>query len=164
MKNLGIFYDHLVYFMSIGNILWYILWSFGTFIPVLEFCTKKNLATMFGRALVQLCFETKLRCLCTTPTVYVHTILTTGRLTKQQSPWNQNHYLQRESVGQQGAKNHHFIKSDPSLKSPWEAHLSLACQWLFLPALNFSCSQEMKKRETKSWKLKNENFAQLNNQ
>jgi hypothetical protein len=26
--------------------IWYILWSFGIFFPVLVFCTKKNLATL----------------------------------------------------------------------------------------------------------------------
>jgi hypothetical protein len=49
MENLDIFYDHLVYFTAIGNILvpfGYILWSFGIFFPVLAFCTKKNLATL----------------------------------------------------------------------------------------------------------------------
>jgi hypothetical protein len=49
MGNLGIFYDHSVYFSAIGNILWpiwYILWSFGIFFPDLVFCTKKNLATL----------------------------------------------------------------------------------------------------------------------
>jgi hypothetical protein len=55
MENLGIFYDHLVYFAAIGNILhmaiWYILWSFGIFFPVLVVCcTKKNLATLVGLA------------------------------------------------------------------------------------------------------------------
>jgi hypothetical protein len=42
MENLGIFYDHLVYFTAIGNVLW----PFGIFSPVLLFCTKKNLATL----------------------------------------------------------------------------------------------------------------------
>jgi hypothetical protein len=50
MKILGIFYDHLVYFTAIGNILW----PFGifcgqlvyVFLLVLVFCTKKNLATL----------------------------------------------------------------------------------------------------------------------
>jgi hypothetical protein len=51
MENLGIFYDHLVYFTAIGNIVW----PFGIvcghlvyFLPVLVFCTKKYLATLFG--------------------------------------------------------------------------------------------------------------------
>jgi hypothetical protein len=48
MENLGIFYDHLVYFTAIGNIyghlvcfvvIWYIF-------PVLVFWAKKNLATL----------------------------------------------------------------------------------------------------------------------
>jgi hypothetical protein len=49
MENLGIFYDHLVYFTAIGNILW----PFGMFdvlwyiFSVLVFCTMKNLATLF---------------------------------------------------------------------------------------------------------------------
>jgi hypothetical protein len=44
MENLGIFYDHFVYFTAIGNILW----SFGIScgLPVLVSCTKKNLATL----------------------------------------------------------------------------------------------------------------------
>jgi hypothetical protein len=50
MDNLGIFYDHLVYFTAIGNA---ILWPFSIFYghsvyfsPFLVFCTKKNLATL----------------------------------------------------------------------------------------------------------------------
>jgi hypothetical protein len=50
MENIGIFYDHLVYFAAIGNILCIfsigILWSFGTFFSVLVFCANKNLATL----------------------------------------------------------------------------------------------------------------------
>jgi hypothetical protein len=49
MENLGIFYDHLVYFAAIGNILW----PFGIFcgnlvyiFPVLVLWTKENLATL----------------------------------------------------------------------------------------------------------------------
>jgi hypothetical protein len=42
----GLFYGHWKYFMSI----WFTLWSFGTFLPVLVFCTKKNLATLFQKA------------------------------------------------------------------------------------------------------------------
>jgi hypothetical protein len=42
MENLGIFFDHLVFFTAIGNILW----PFGIFFPVLVFWTKKNLATL----------------------------------------------------------------------------------------------------------------------
>jgi hypothetical protein len=45
MENLGIFYDHLVYFTAVENILW----SFGIFFPVLVFCTEKNLATLVRR-------------------------------------------------------------------------------------------------------------------
>jgi hypothetical protein len=45
----------LVYFVTIWSILhhwkyfmaiWYFSWSFGIFIPILVFCTKKNLATL----------------------------------------------------------------------------------------------------------------------
>jgi hypothetical protein len=45
MENLGIFYDHLVYFTAIRNILWpfVVIWYF---LPVLLFWTKKNLATL----------------------------------------------------------------------------------------------------------------------
>jgi hypothetical protein len=38
----GLFYGHWKHFMTI----WYILWSFGTFLPVLVCCSKKNLATL----------------------------------------------------------------------------------------------------------------------
>jgi hypothetical protein len=55
--QLGIFYDHLEYFMIIWNILWssgtYILWYRGLlyvcrflYSPVLVCCTKKNLAAL----------------------------------------------------------------------------------------------------------------------
>jgi hypothetical protein len=40
----GLFYGHWKYFMAI----WYILWSFGIFVPVLVSCTKKNLATLLA--------------------------------------------------------------------------------------------------------------------
>jgi hypothetical protein len=43
MDVVGIFYGNLVYFMAI----WYILWSFGIFSPVLVCCTKEHLATLF---------------------------------------------------------------------------------------------------------------------
>jgi hypothetical protein len=36
------FYGHLVYFMTI----WYILRSFWYIVPILVYCTKKNLATL----------------------------------------------------------------------------------------------------------------------
>jgi hypothetical protein len=39
----GPFSGNLVYFMA----LWYILWSFGLFFPVLVYCNKRNLATLF---------------------------------------------------------------------------------------------------------------------
>jgi hypothetical protein len=29
-------------------VIWYILWLFGIFFPVLECCTKKNLATLIA--------------------------------------------------------------------------------------------------------------------
>jgi hypothetical protein len=45
MENLGIFYDHLVYFTAIGNIL-FCCHLVYIFLPVLEFCTEKNLATL----------------------------------------------------------------------------------------------------------------------
>jgi hypothetical protein len=40
----GVFYGHWKYFMAI----WFILWSFDIFLPVLIFCTKKNLATLIS--------------------------------------------------------------------------------------------------------------------
>jgi hypothetical protein len=49
-------YKILVYFMAILSILrqyvvsiWYILWIFGTFFPILTCCTKNNLATLHDR-------------------------------------------------------------------------------------------------------------------
>jgi hypothetical protein len=48
MEDLGMFYGHLVYFITI----WYILCQFGIFMviwysfPVLVSCTTKNLATL----------------------------------------------------------------------------------------------------------------------
>jgi hypothetical protein len=42
MDDAGIFYGPLVYFTTI----WYILWFFGTFFPVLVCCTNENLATL----------------------------------------------------------------------------------------------------------------------
>jgi hypothetical protein len=41
----GQFSGHLAHFMAI----WYILPQFGTFLPVLVCCIKKNLATLFNR-------------------------------------------------------------------------------------------------------------------
>jgi hypothetical protein len=46
MEDIGIFYGHLVYFVAI----WYILCLFGINFPVLVFCTKKNLATLYMKA------------------------------------------------------------------------------------------------------------------
>jgi hypothetical protein len=50
MVNVGIFYDHLEYFMAI----WYNLWPFGivcghwlNFSPIWNVWTKKNLATLY---------------------------------------------------------------------------------------------------------------------
>jgi hypothetical protein len=40
--RVGIFYGKLVYFTAI----WYILWLFSIFSPVVVCCTKKNLATL----------------------------------------------------------------------------------------------------------------------
>jgi hypothetical protein len=37
MENLGIFYDHLVYFRALGNILW----PFGIFSPLWYFAPRK---------------------------------------------------------------------------------------------------------------------------
>jgi hypothetical protein len=41
-RPLGLFYCHLVYFMTI----WYILWSFGYVFPALVCFANKNLATL----------------------------------------------------------------------------------------------------------------------
>jgi hypothetical protein len=62
IENLAILFNHLVYFTTIGNILWQfgifcgnleyfvaiwnILWSFGEFFPVLVFCAMEILATL----------------------------------------------------------------------------------------------------------------------
>jgi hypothetical protein len=48
MKDVGIFYGHLVHFMD----FWYGWWLFGMFFPVLVFCTKKNLATLVSRRMI----------------------------------------------------------------------------------------------------------------
>jgi hypothetical protein len=47
-EDLGIFYDHLVYFTAIGNILrpFGIFCGILVFFPVLVFWTKKNLTTL----------------------------------------------------------------------------------------------------------------------
>jgi hypothetical protein len=44
--TIGLFYNHLVYFMDI----WYISWSFGMIFPILVCCTKKNLAMSSKKA------------------------------------------------------------------------------------------------------------------
>jgi hypothetical protein len=50
MEDVSIFYVHLVNFPVIWHILWpfgtYIFHRFGTFLPVLVFSSKKNLATL----------------------------------------------------------------------------------------------------------------------
>jgi hypothetical protein len=50
LENIDIFYGHLECFMDIGDI-GDILFSFGTFFPVLVSCSKENLATLVGIAL-----------------------------------------------------------------------------------------------------------------
>jgi hypothetical protein len=45
MSMFGLFYGHWKYVTAI----WYILWPFGLFFPVLVCCTKKNLATLAKR-------------------------------------------------------------------------------------------------------------------
>jgi uncharacterized membrane protein YiaA len=42
LRPFGLFYGYLVYFVT----LWYIFSLFGTFFPVLVYCTMKNLATL----------------------------------------------------------------------------------------------------------------------
>jgi hypothetical protein len=42
--NVGIFYDHLEYFMAI----WYYLWTFVTFFQFWYVWNKKNLASLVG--------------------------------------------------------------------------------------------------------------------
>jgi ATP-dependent Zn protease len=49
IENLGIFYEHLIYFTAIGNIfghLVYFMVIWYIFSPVLVCCTEKNLATL----------------------------------------------------------------------------------------------------------------------
>jgi hypothetical protein len=78
--NLGKFWralqlKMLVYFMEIWSISrssgTYILWTFGIFFPILVFCTKKNLATLFGDpcAFTPLCnyVRTKAAKICNLP-------------------------------------------------------------------------------------------------
>jgi hypothetical protein len=50
LRPFGLFFYHCKYFMAI----WYILWSFGTFLPVLVCCTTKKLATLAWHALYAL--------------------------------------------------------------------------------------------------------------
>jgi hypothetical protein len=45
LRSFGIFYGHWVYIITIC----FISWPFRIFLPVWVFCTKKNLATLFGR-------------------------------------------------------------------------------------------------------------------
>jgi hypothetical protein len=45
MEDVGIYYGQLVYFTAI----WYILWPFGIFFPVLVCCPKKNMASLAQR-------------------------------------------------------------------------------------------------------------------
>jgi hypothetical protein len=49
MEDVSIFYGHSIYFKDI----WYSLWYFGTFFPMLVNCTKKNPATLSGMSLKQ---------------------------------------------------------------------------------------------------------------
>jgi hypothetical protein len=49
LEDVGIMYGHLVYFTDISYILWHFrifCGHFDVFFPVLEICTKKNLATL----------------------------------------------------------------------------------------------------------------------
>jgi hypothetical protein len=56
MEDVGMSYGHLVYFTTIWYILpidiWYVLWYFGIFSPVLVCCIKINLATLIQTLLV----------------------------------------------------------------------------------------------------------------
>jgi hypothetical protein len=52
-KWIYVFYGHLENFTDIWDIfmtIWYILYSFGTFFPVLVSWTKKNLATLIWKS------------------------------------------------------------------------------------------------------------------
>jgi hypothetical protein len=49
-ENVGIVYNHLVSFMA--NVQ--VLWSFGIFSPILECCTKTNLATLVSGSFAEL--------------------------------------------------------------------------------------------------------------
>jgi hypothetical protein len=46
--HVGIVYDHLVFYglLVYFMVIRYILWPFGTLLPILVWCTKKNLATL----------------------------------------------------------------------------------------------------------------------
>jgi hypothetical protein len=46
MENFGIFCGHFGIFRAI----WCILCSFGIYFPILVYCTRKNLATVFAGA------------------------------------------------------------------------------------------------------------------
>jgi hypothetical protein len=58
MQDVGIFYGRVVHFTVFWYILWAfgigILWQFGMFLPVLVFCSKKNLATLLQTSTMQL--------------------------------------------------------------------------------------------------------------
>jgi hypothetical protein len=51
----GLFYGQLVYLWPVGKIkaIWYILWKFGVFFPVLVCSIQKNLATLFPEFLME---------------------------------------------------------------------------------------------------------------
>jgi hypothetical protein len=50
-EDVGIFLSFCLFYgkMVYSKAVWYILWLFGIFFPVLECCIKKNLATLVGR-------------------------------------------------------------------------------------------------------------------
>jgi hypothetical protein len=58
MDDVGIFYGHLVYFVTI----WYIWWLFGILSPVWACCTKENLVTLFH---TQYKFHSRVRIIAT---------------------------------------------------------------------------------------------------
>jgi hypothetical protein len=53
MENVHIFYGHFLYLSDIIDYLWFILCSFGTFLPALVLSTKKNLATLPGNKSIE---------------------------------------------------------------------------------------------------------------
>jgi glucose-6-phosphate-specific signal transduction histidine kinase len=124
MENVGIFYGHLVSFKAI----WYILWSFGIYFPVLVCCSKKNLTTLIfslgirrsvpvqvSRVYIQICRYTN---------TYMY-ILSNSNLAQQKDGF----YVQCRSVMYAVCKNSRDFRNLQS------SDLFFEQGWRFLPYL-----------------------------